>query len=150
MGTFRRHTMQYTILAHGLILPLFAKQVSVNETVVNTWFNQGRDNIMDSFDVMFATAEKNLEKALTRTSRFQALEELDGLRRFKALKTAVLWLSADPGFGKYCYYGCYCLPALHDSEGALAPKAKGTPIDGVDAACKVQTDCYACVNMDTD
>lgn len=59
-------------------------------------------------------------------------------------------MSEDPRFGKYCYYGCYCLAALHDSEGDLKPKQKGAPIDGVDAACKVQQDCYQCMQMDED
>ena len=50
----------------------------------------------------------------------------------------------------HCYYGCYCLAALHDSEGDLKPKQKGSPVDGIDLACKVQQDCYQCMQMDDD
>merc|ERR1711881_34863 len=95
-------------------------------------------------------AEAALAGALTRSSRQSALAELNMLKRFKALKNSVLWMSRDPRFGKYCYYGCYCLAALHESEGEFPPKQKGAPIDGVDAACKVQQDCYTCMSMDED
>lgn len=108
-------------------------------------FFEGEDPIYAEFHGKFMAAEAAVNNSLTRTSRFRALADLNKFRRFKAFKNAVMWLQNEKKFGKYCYYGCYCLPALHDSEGALAPKARGTPVDSVDKACKVQTDCYWCV-----
>ena len=36
-------------------------------------------------------------------------------RKFRNLKVIVLWLQKGNQFGKYCYYGCYCLPeGSHD------------------------------------
>ena len=32
------------------------------------------------------------------------------LRKFRQLKISVLWLQKEQKFGRYCYYGCYCLP----------------------------------------
>lgn len=127
-----------------------SKMVAVNETVVDAYFKAGEDDVFLEFQAKLAAAEAQLEGSLTRTGRQRALEELNFLRRFRALKNAVLWMSRDPRFGKYCYYGCYCLSALHEAEGDLAPKQKGEPRDGVDAACKVQFDCYHCMKMDED
>ena len=31
-------------------------------------------------------------------------------RKFRNLKILVLWLQKEQKFGKYCYYGCFCLP----------------------------------------
>ena len=31
-------------------------------------------------------------------------------RKFRNLKVLVLWLQIANEFGRYCYYGCYCLP----------------------------------------
>merc|ERR1712178_586883 len=30
------------------------------------------------------------------------------LRKFRQLKTMILFLQENPVFGKYCYYGCWC------------------------------------------
>jgi len=124
--------------------------VAVNETEAESQFNLGDDEIYQGFQAKLLAAEARVDQALTRTGRQSAIDDLNDLRRFKALKTTVLWLSHDPRFGKYCYYGCYCLAALHDSEGDLKPKQKGTPVDGVDQACKVQQECYQCMQMDED
>ena len=32
------------------------------------------------------------------------------LRKFRQLKISVLWLQKEQKVGRYCYYGCYCLP----------------------------------------
>ena len=31
-------------------------------------------------------------------------------RKFRNLKILVLWMQESKRFGRYCYYGCYCLP----------------------------------------
>lgn len=127
-----------------------AGMVAINETLIEDMFELADDDIYQGFQAKLEAAEARVDQSLTRTGRQNAIDELNKLRRFKALKNTVLWLSADPRFGKYCYYGCYCLAALHDSEGELKPKQKGTPIDGVDQACKIQQDCYQCMQMDED
>jgi len=124
--------------------------VAVNETELEESWNLQDDDIYQGFEAKLLAAEQRVENALTRTGRQSAIDALNDLRRFKALKNMVLFMSHDPRFGKYCYYGCYCLAALLDSEGDLKPKQKGTPVDGVDLACKVQQDCYQCMQMDDD
>ena len=59
-----------------------------------------------------------------------------GARKFRQLKILVLWLQQEQKFGRYCYYGCYCLPeGAHDLSGG----GYGEPVDGVDR--------YASYNM---
>ena len=50
-------------------------------------------------------------------------------RKFRQLKLMVIFLQKEPGFGKYCYYGCYCLPeGAHDLSGG----GYGEPVDRID------------------
>ena len=39
-------------------------------------------------------------------------------RKFRNLKLLIVFLQEKLGFGKYCYYGCHCLPeGSHDIAG---------------------------------
>jgi len=46
------------------------------------------------------------------------------------------------GFGRYCFYGCHCLP---DHEHASKSKPFGKPKDGIDETCKQMGVCYKCI-----
>jgi len=64
------------------------------------------------------------------------------IRKFRQLKALVLWLQNEPKFGKYCYYGCYCLPeGSHD----IASGGYGKPLDEIDQACFDFKQCYKCL-----
>ena len=50
-------------------------------------------------------------------------------RKFRQLKLMVIFLQKEPGFGKFCYYGCYCLTeGAHDLSGG----GYGEPVDRID------------------
>merc|ERR1712203_937879 len=73
---------------------------------------------------------------------FRAMGEL-GMRKFRQLKIVVLWLQQEQKFGRYCYYGCYCLPeGSHD----IAQGGYGKPQDNIDRSCKDFKQCYRCLN----
>jgi len=73
---------------------------------------------------------------------FRGTGEL-GLRKFRQLKIVVLWLQQEQKFGRYCYYGCYCLPeGSHD----IAQGGYGRPQDNIDRSCKDFKQCYRCLN----
>ena len=64
------------------------------------------------------------------------------LRKFRNLKILVLHLQQEQKFGRYCYYGCYCLPeGSHD----IASGGYGKPVDNIDRACKNFKQCYKCL-----
>lgn len=102
------------------------------------------------FEKQISDANTRLTMALSRTSSPEELEKaesfLSQLRRFRQLKEFVIWMSRAPKFGKYCYYGCWCLPG--GSHEFVA--GKGEPRDEIDGACKIQTQCYECANIDPD
>lgn len=54
-------------------------------------------------------------------------------RRFRQLKVIVLWLQKEQQFGRYCYYGCYCLP---EGSHNIAAGGYGQPQDDIDRSCK--------------
>jgi len=66
-----------------------------------------------------------------------------GMRKFRQLKIVVLWLQHERKFGRYCYYGCYCLP---EGSHNLAQGGYGKPQDNIDRSCKDFKQCYRCLN----
>ena len=78
-----------------------AGMIAVNETEIEELFDLENDDIYQGFQTQLLAAEARVEQALTRTGRQSAIDKLNELRRFKALKNSVMWLSSDPRFGKY-------------------------------------------------
>lgn len=74
------------------------------------------------------------------------VDSLNQLRRFKNLKAMVMTLqpASVTVFGRYCYYGCWCLP---QGQHNLA-SGYGAPVDAVDAVCKEFALCYKCIDID--
>ena len=70
---------------------------------------------------------------------------LSFLRRLRDLKSMILHLQPEHRFGRYCYYGCWCLP---DPAHSLETPGKGPAVDPVDASCKRQNHCYECAKID--
>jgi len=68
------------------------------------------------------------------------------VKRFRNLKSMVLSLHPNPvpPFGRYCYYGCWCLP---NGQHNLA-SGFGQPIDPLDQVCKEFAMCYKCIDID--
>jgi len=117
-----------------------------NQTFIQSWYQKGMDDDMMGFQARLNDMEMYVSDVDSRTIIDpDALQTLRNYRRFQQLKTLALWLQREPRFGKYCYYGCYCLDWIHRLEDPEnVPAGKGTPVDSVDDACKVQTDCYWC------
>merc|ERR1719361_2940656 len=63
-------------------------------------------------------------------------------RRFRQLKIIVLWLQKEQKFGRYCYYGCYCLP---EGSHNIAAGGYGPAQDNIDRACQDFKNCYRCL-----
>lgn len=66
------------------------------------------------------------------------------LRKFRQLKSIILYLQQDPEFGKYCYYGCWCF--IDGSDNLQT--GYGPPRDQIDEACMAFSKCYRCLDMD--
>ena len=79
-------------------------------------------------------------RSRTRTLSKSGRDRFQHLRRLKNLKSLILHLQPEHRFGRYCNYGCWCLPT---PEHDISTAGKGVPVDDIDKACKVQHFCYA-------
>jgi len=66
-------------------------------------------------------------------------------RKFRQMKILVLWLQNSKKFGRYCFYGCYCLP---EGSHNIAAGGYGKPQDSIDKACFDFKQCYRCLNAE--
>ena len=86
--------------------------------------------------------EDDIERALMDMMGVDRIATEQQTRKFRNLKILVLWLQKDQRFGRFCYYGCYCLPeGSHD----IASGGYGKPLDAIDRACFDFKQCYRCL-----
>ena len=86
--------------------------------------------------------EDDIERALMDMMGVDRIATEQQTRKFRNLKILVLWLQKDQRFGRFCYYGCYCLPeGSHD----IAAGGYGKPLDAIDRACFDFKQCYRCL-----
>ena len=104
-----------------------------NQTFIQSWYQKGMDDDMMGFESRLNDMEMYVSDVNSRTIVDpDALQTLRNYRRFQQLKTLALWLQREPRFGKYCYYGCYCLDWIHRlEEPENVPAGKGTRRVGV-------------------
>lgn len=68
-------------------------------------------------------------------------EDRDFMMRYMQLKYSILFLQQYRYLGKYCFYGCWCLPGGVGDIGA----GHGQPVDNIDRACREYSTCYQCM-----
>merc|ERR1712176_1306105 len=68
-------------------------------------------------------------------------EDKEFIQRFLQLKYAILFLQKHKKFGRYCFYGCWCLPNGSSDLGF----GTGPPIDDIDRSCREFATCYNCL-----
>lgn len=123
--------------------------VAVNNT--DALFKNAADDIYAGFLAKLQDAEARVasiaavddRSAVQNQDLADAQNNLAELRRFRQLKEMVLHKQPGITFGKYCYYGCWCMAIGHDGF-----KGRGQAQDGVDSACKTHTHCYECAKQD--
>jgi len=77
---------------------------------------------------------------LTRSSSLSS-EDREYMQRYLQLKYAILFMQRRKTFGKYCFYGCWCMP-----KGALdIGVGQGHPVDAIDQSCHDFATCYNCL-----
>jgi len=81
----------------------------------------------------------------TRSNPRPKIKYMTPARKFKQLKMLVLWLQESQEFGRYCYYGCHCMP---EGSHNLLGNGYGVPVDSIDRSCKNFFQCYECAKME--
>merc|ERR1712048_37207 len=123
--------------------------VAVNNT--DSLFKNAADDIYSNFLAKLQDAEARVA-AISAVDGRSATQDADladaennlaELRRFRQLKEMVLHTQPGVTFGKYCYYGCWCMAIGHEGF-----KGRGPVQDPVDGACKIHTKCYECAQQD--
>lgn len=104
--------------------------------------DENPDQLLDILNDLAGGELDELEQAILSFMGVDRIVNDDQLRKFRQLKIAVLWLQKEQKFGRYCYYGCYCLP---EGSHNIASGGYGKPLDEIDQACADFKQCYKCL-----
>ena len=69
------------------------------------------------------------------------MEDQEYIKRFLQLKYAIMFLQKTKSIGRYCFYGCWCLP----NGAADLGLGTGPPMDDIDRSCREFATCYNCL-----
>ena len=112
------------------------------ESVFSFSGDESSDQLMDVLKTLTAGVEDDIEQLIMNMMGVDRISTEEQVRKFRNLKILVLWLQKEKKFGRYCYYGCYCLPeGSHD----IASGGYGKPLDDIDHACFDFKQCYRCL-----
>lgn len=100
------------------------------------------DQLMDILNDLSDGDVDELEQAIMQFMGVDRITNDVQLRKFRQLKISVLYLQKEKKFGRYCYYGCYCLP---EGSHNIAAGGYGKPLDSIDRACFDFKQCYRCL-----
>jgi hypothetical protein len=115
---------------------------SRRDTVISLSGNESSDDLLELLHQVAGDGKDEIDEAIRALMGIDRnIGELQ-TRKFRNLKLLVLWLQSEQKFGKYCYYGCYCLP---EGSHNIAAGGYGKPVDGIDRACFDFRTCYKCL-----
>lgn len=112
------------------------------------WRFDGEESSDDMMTVLYDIVGDQVDELDEAIRAFMGINGQDRFlspgqtRKFRNLKVLVLWLQIADQFGRYCYYGCYCLP---EGSHNIAAGGYGKPIDNIDRACFDFKQCYRCL-----
>ena len=82
------------------------------QTMYSITGNESSDELLDLIVSLAGEENDALEREIMQlmgADHERSISE-EQQRKFRNLKVLVLWLQLADQFGRYCYYGCYCLP----------------------------------------
>lgn len=96
--------------------------------------------LMTSFSNQYQTASGRIRSMGPQVGKLRP-EDKDFMLKFLQLKYSILYLQQKKVFGKYCFYGCWCLPRGAAQIGI----GHGAPVDNIDQSCKEFSTCHSCL-----
>ena len=96
--------------------------------------------LMNSFANQYPTASGRIRSMGPQVGKLRP-EDKDFMLKFLQLKYSILYLQQRKVFGKYCFYGCWCLPRGAAQIGI----GHGAPVDNIDQSCKEFSTCHSCL-----
>jgi len=129
-----------------LYIQFRAQEIAVERLCKNKLGNQFDSDYARSRSRSGETADPQDSAVILQVQMQAANSAIAGLRKFRNLKTMVMKMQPSniTTFGRYCYYGCWCLPAgQHNLASGF-----GSPVDAIDEVCKEFALCYKCLDID--
>lgn len=83
----------------------------------------------------------NPRSGATPKQERSSAEDQEYIKRFLQLKYAIMFLQKTKSIGRYCFYGCWCLPNGASDLGL----GTGPPMDDIDRSCREFATCYNCL-----
>jgi hypothetical protein len=105
--------------------PAFGQYTNSKNLLANPQYD------LDIFEQLLATTNR---PSLKQTADYQggpppmSEDDKDFMMRYLQLKYSILFLQQQKFIGKYCFYGCWCLPSGVGDLGA----GTGPPVDNID------------------
>ena len=100
-----------------------------DENLIEFSGEENADQLLDMIVKISGSETDEIEAAIMAMMGVDRIETEEQVRKFRQLKIIVLWLQKSKQFGKYCYYGCYCLP---EGSHNIAAGGYGRPKDEID------------------
>lgn len=108
--------------------------------------NEYLPSILDAYRLDHPETEPKIQAMKGKRSgqaNLNGLTDQDKMHMMKylQLKYTILFLQQNKFIGKYCFYGCWCLPA----GAGFEKQGFGSPVDNIDKSCHEFTTCYMCL-----
>ena len=100
-----------------------------DENLIEFSGEENADQLLDMIVKISGSETDEIEAAIMAMMGVDRIETEEQVRKFRQLKIIVLWLQKSKQFGRYCYYGCYCLP---EGSHNIAAGGYGRPKDEID------------------
>ena len=100
-----------------------------DESLIEFSGEENADQLLEMIVEICGSETDEIEAAIMAMMGVDRIETDEQVRKFRHLKIIVLWLQKSKQFGKYCYYGCYCLP---EGSHNIAAGGYGRPKDEID------------------
>ena len=100
-----------------------------DENLIEFSGEENADQLLDMIVKISGSETDEIEAAIMAMMGVDRIETEEQVRKFRQLKIIVLWLQKSKQFGRFCYYGCYCLP---EGSHNIAAGGYGRPKDEID------------------
>ena len=105
------------------------RTISGTESRIDFTGEEDPDQLLKMIVEISGSEADEIEQAIMAMMGVDRIETVQQVRKFRQLKIIVLYLQKSQQFGRYCYYGCYCLP---EGSHNIAAGGYGRPKDAID------------------
>lgn len=105
------------------------RTITDTESRIDFTGEEDPDQLLKMIVEISGSEADEIEQAIMAMMGVDRIETDQQVRKFRQLKIIVLFLQKSQKFGRFCYYGCYCLP---EGSHNIAAGGYGRPKDNID------------------